>query len=111
MGYTIVHLDTLEAGIWFPLHSAVSRLFAKWDISQAQMHPNWWNILLVILTLFGLENCSAFLGMRELTALVQLVERQMEVDWYHVKATDRFKMVEEILSTLRLEEEVYLSRG
>lgn len=64
------------------------------------MHLTGWIIFLGIFTLFGLENCSAYLGMRELTALLQLIERHFKAGWYHVKVKNWFKLVEEITSKL-----------
>lgn len=54
-----------------------------------------------ILTLFGLENCPVYSGTQELTALVQIVEQQSEACWYHLKANNPVKRVEEIPSKLQ----------
>lgn len=68
---------------------------------MAQIHPNGWNILLGIFILFGLEKYSAYLGIQELTALIQVVDCQSEAEWYYIKANNQVKLVEEIPSKLR----------
>lgn len=97
--YTAVHLDSLEVGLRFPLHSAISQQLIEWNITIGQIHPNGWAIILGILTLFRLEHCTVFPGTRELTSLIQIVERG-EARWYHLKANNQRGIVESIPSKL-----------
>ncbi|RWW10249.1 hypothetical protein GW17_00026219 [Ensete ventricosum] len=41
--------DTLEAGLWFPLHLVIEACLIEWQISPLQMTPNSWRYLVTFL--------------------------------------------------------------
>lgn len=89
-------MDSLEAGLWFPLGDLQIARRVEYrpgpDALERVEYP------FEDLTLFGLENYSAFPGTRELTALIQIIERTLEAGRYHLKANNRVKLVEKIPS-------------
>lgn len=93
-----MNLKTLEGGVHFLLHSAIYRLLVKWNILLTQMHPSDWHIIMGILTLFDLENCSAFPSPQELVSLIQMVDSKSGKGCYNVKTHLKEKLFEEIPS-------------
>lgn len=49
-GMVVVYEASMDIGLHFPLHPAISHLLAEWRLAPAQIMPNGWSYILVTIT-------------------------------------------------------------
>lgn len=96
-----VNLDTMEAGLRFPLHPVITRLLIEWNITITQLMPNGWHIVMSLLTLFGKTKPRYYPTAAELARLVHLSRPKGEHGWLFMQANTHRKVVEDVPNKIK----------
>lgn len=83
-GCVAVNVDTMEAGLQFPLHPSITCLLVEWNITITQLMPNGWHMIMSFLTLFGKKKPFYYPTAAELTRLVHLTQPKGEHVWLYM---------------------------